>query len=272
MCGIQLRLLWKNHQKRFYWGWCWRGSTGRGKTRRFLGYHVSRTVRKGRLFNVWPCNCFPFSQYFCISVLESVSLLVPSTVTRIDLREDPHQSSWSWFFLGAKGCLFHDSRERRLAFSSLPLCLWRSHMAPPHPLHTLRGSRAMREWSRVPREMHTGCVCVILQFLPWVFTPSKVNYFINSCHVWQAFLKSADSFIRTRGRLRQTLGNVPFLEFCIPTPQLSQLLNINFYPRPDRWPHAPCSNSALQLTIDNGFLSPREKLLLGFPLHYRIME
>ena len=153
-----------------------------------LGAPRLKNCAKRMPFQVWPCNCFPFSQYFCVSVLESVSLLLPGTVTRTDLHEDPHQFSWSWFFLRAKGCLFHDSRGRRLAFSRLPLCLWRSHVTPPHPLHTLKGSRAMMEWSRVPREMQTGCVCVILRFPPRAFTPSKVNYFINSCHVWQAFL------------------------------------------------------------------------------------
>lgn len=35
----------------------------------------------------------------------------------------------------------------------------------------------MMEWSRVPREMQTGCVCVILRFPPRAFPPSQGKVF-----------------------------------------------------------------------------------------------
>lgn len=85
-------------------------------------------------------------------------------------------------------------------------------------------------------------------------------------------LKVSRQLYRNYGEVQIDLGERAFLESCIPTPQLSQPVNINFYPGPDRQPQAPYSGSTLQLTIDNGFLSPRDKLLWGFPLYYRIIE
>lgn len=128
-------------------------------------------------------------------------------------------------------------------------------------------SRCQEYSSQLPREMQT--VYVWLQFPPWASTPSTANYFIRSCHIWQAFLEWADSFIRATGRFRQTQWNMPFWSSVLYSPTLRALIYINSYPNQTggQMPHIQIALCSWQ-----GISFLQRELLLGFHRYYRIIE